>query len=143
MKHGNHAGFTLVELLATLAIAALLLSLALPGYRQQVLRANRSAAWLSLQRFAALQEAYYLREGQYAATLEALRGATSQDPAPPSGENLYTISLVSHGEGTMWTLRATAVGSQQTDRLCATLSVDQLGSKTATTVAGDPAEGCW
>jgi type IV pilus assembly protein PilE len=143
MKHDKHAGFTLVELLATLAIAALLLSLALPGYRQQVLRANRSVAWLSLQRLAARQEAYYLREGQYAATLEALHGAAPQDPAPSRGDNLYTISLVSRGEGTAWTLHATAVGSQQSDRLCATLSVDQLGRKTATTVAGDPAEGCW
>ena len=132
-----------MELLATLAIAALLLSLALPGYRQQVLRANRSVAWQSLQRFAALQEVYYLREGQYAVTLEALRGGTALDPPPPSGDDLYTISLVSHDEGTAWTLQATASGSQQADRLCAVLRVDQLGRKTATTLAGDPAEGCW
>ena len=143
MKHRHHAGFTLVELLATLTIAALLLSLALPSYRQQVLRANRSVAWQSLQRFAALQEVYYLREGQYAATLEALRGATAQDRAPPSRDNLYTISLVSHGDGTAWLLQATAVGSQQTGQLCATLSVDHLGSKTATTATGDATDGCW
>ena len=75
------AGMTLIELMIVVAIVALLASIAVPSYRQYVLRANRTEATTALLQLAAAQEKFYLQNNTYA-------GNALIDDAPPAGLGL-------------------------------------------------------
>lgn len=62
----------MLELLLVLVILAILLTVALPGYRQSVLRANRAVAKLTLLEVAARQERHLQTHKRYAASLVPL-----------------------------------------------------------------------
>lgn len=53
-------GFTLMELLITVAIIGILASVAYPSYTDFVVRSNRSEAQRELMRFANLQEQVFV-----------------------------------------------------------------------------------
>lgn len=58
-------GFTLVELMIVMAIIAILSMVALPSYRNYVVRASREAAQTEMMQMAALQEKIYLNSNSY------------------------------------------------------------------------------
>lgn len=129
----RHRGFTAVELLVALALAALLLGLAVPSLQGQQLRAARLDAVEALTRLQAAQERYRSQHGLYAAELSALLGERSS-----SSEGRYAISLSVIGpEG--YDATAHALGRQAGDAGCTTLTlrVRQGFAETG------PAAGCW
>src|SRR3989442_9964736 len=65
-------GFTLIELMVTVAIVAILAAIAYPSYTQYIVRANRSAAQSFILSLANKQEQYILDLRQYATTLAPL-----------------------------------------------------------------------
>ena len=67
VRKNQYAGFTLIELMVTVAIIAILATVALPSYQNHVMRANRSAAASFLMEVANMQERYYLDARAYAA----------------------------------------------------------------------------
>lgn len=75
MHNGDGKGFSLVELLAVLAIVSLLLSLALPAYRGQVLRAKRVQGQAALLKTMQQQERYYSQHNRYLAFSAGAGGA--------------------------------------------------------------------
>ena len=111
------AGFTLVELCIVLTVAGLLLTVAWPSYRTQLLRGQRADAVAALQRVQLAQESHRAFHGLYAAQLDALRGAA----APRSSEGRYDIAL--HGGGVHYEAVATARGDTlaAADTTCAEL----------------------
>lgn len=131
----KYRGMTLIELVVVVAIIALLASIAVPSYRQYVLRSNRAEAKAALLTVAAAQEKFYLQNNTYTDELTV---------APPGGlglvdttENgLYTIA-VDDADVEGFTATATATGSQTQDADCATFSIDQTGARTATSA------DCW
>jgi type IV pilus assembly protein PilE len=136
MKSRN-LGMTLVELVVVVAILALLVSIALPSYREFRLRANRAEAKTALMQLAAAQEKFYLQNNTYADDGQL-------DAAPPAGLGLsattehgfYTIEIdAADVDG--YTATATAAGRQADDEDCASFTVNQAGEKTATT------DECW
>lgn len=86
-------GFTLVEITVVLALATLLATLAWPTLREPLLRARRADAVAALTRIQLAQESYRAQHGLYAASLDALRGAS----AARSPGGLYDLELRAGG----------------------------------------------
>jgi type IV pilus assembly protein PilE len=80
-------GFTLVELMITVAIVAILAMIAIPSYTQYVKRANRTDATKTLSLDAQALERCYSQTFSYAACPGALAGAG------PSIEGQYTVTI--------------------------------------------------
>jgi len=131
------AGMTLIELMIVVAIVALLAAIAVPSYRQYVLRANRTEATTALLQLAAAQEKFYLQNNTYA-------GNALIDDAPPAGLGLsattaggrYTVAITA-ATAAAFSATATAAGAQAADTTCATFTIKQAGARTATSA------NCW
>ncbi len=65
-------GLTLIEIVIVLAIVGVLITIALPGYRQQVLTTNRVIATAELRKLVAMQEQFRQSYRRYATDLAEL-----------------------------------------------------------------------
>jgi type IV pilus assembly protein PilE len=110
-------GFTLVELLVAMALAALLLTLALPSVRGQELRAGRLDAIEALTKVQVAQEQYRSAHGLYASEWRALLGTS---PTSPQGR--YALALEVSGES--YRAVAVAQGAQARDEPCSRLTLE-------------------
>jgi len=110
-------GFTLVEILVVLALAALLAATALPAYRGQTQRVARLDAVESLTRIQMAQERYRAANGWYANQLASL-GVSGRSP-----QGLYAIAIVPLG-AEAYVARAEALGAQAGDQECGTLTLE-------------------
>ncbi len=118
-------GVTLLELMVTLVVIALLASIAVPTYDNFVQRSRRSEAREALADFAARQEQFYLDNKTYATSV----GDLGRDTTTANGYYAVTIPSASV---TAYTLRATAKGTQTKDTSCTTLTLTSLNAKTPT-----------
>ncbi|TBW11385.1 type IV pilin protein [Azotobacter chroococcum] len=130
------SGFTLIELMITVVIVAILMGIALPSYRQHVVRSNRAAVEAFMLEVANRQERYLLDKRTYADSLSTLGMSLGADVS-----SNYTVAVTSSSSaGLTYTITATPIGSQlASDTECGVLTLDQLGAKTA---AGGGSR-CW
>ena len=112
MKLNRMRGFSLIELMITVAIVGILVSVALQSYRQYIIKSSRTAAQTELQRMSGLQEKIYLNSNAFTSNLAtAYDGTTSGGLGITSSattDNKYTISL-SRPTTQTYTLTATPV----------------------------------
>ena len=140
-------GFSLIELLLTLAIVAIVMTLATNSYSSYMMRALRGDGTSLLLRVAAAQERFYLVEDRYAGPgdLEQLGFK------PPAGAAAYTSE---HGHYTL-AIEASSLGlavgytasvnpaddgGQKRDKDCAELSINERGERQSLPKAADI---CW
>lgn len=128
------AGFTLLELMITLAIIAMLAAVALPLYQNQVQKARRADAIQALEYAAARQEQHYFQHQRYSDAIAELGGSRS-----PDGHYVLSVTLASNGQG--YTLTATASGPQQQDSQCGSYTLNQVGERKITGTGG--VATCW
>jgi len=64
----KHVGFTLIELMISIAIVGILVAIALPSYRQFIIEANRTAAQAEMMDIANIEEQYLLANRSYGDT---------------------------------------------------------------------------
>lgn len=131
------SGFTLIELMITVAILAIIAAVTIPAYTQYVDRGKRAEARAALLDIAARQERHYSNNRQYTATLSDLNmSGTSEN-------GNYTLSVALGGSNNQ-DFDATATPSGWTDDECGDLSIDETGAKTHTKIpsSGDRAL-CW
>jgi type IV pilus assembly protein PilE len=118
----KHKGFTLIELMVTIVIVAILASIAIPSYRQYVIRGNRAAAQSVMMELATRQQQFFVANRTY---------ATAADlgfALPPEVVDNYdfAIDLVA-GPPPGFLITFTPKGSQEGD---VELTLDSDGVKT-------------
>ncbi|MFD2111467.1 type IV pilin protein [Thiorhodococcus fuscus] len=137
----NHPGFTLVELMIALALLAILATIAIPSYEQQVRQARRTDGQSGLMAIAIAQERFRAHCTQYAQRLSGTRNCASSEAtntytlgvSDTSPEGYYRFSLDSVS-ASGFNARATASGPQARDHegdvSCTVLGLDQDGNRT-------------
>ncbi len=140
------AGFTLIELMITVAIIAILAMIAYPSYQQYVLKSHRVDAKTALLDLAARQERYFTLQNIYASSPAVLGyGAASFPMAVQSGgQSYYTLGMQqvnNAASSPTYTAIATPSGPQQRDT-CGTYSINQLGVQ-GNTGNTTPTAQCW
>lgn len=131
-------GFTLIELMITVAIVGILAAIAFPSYQNQILKSHRTDGKTKLLEVAQRQERYYTDNNTYATNLTLLGYSSS----PANSDNgYYSISAAagSSGIASSYVLTATRLGSQTSDMTCGNLTLSSTGVKGATGTSTD----CW
>ncbi|MEY4642227.1 MAG: hypothetical protein RLZZ227_2221 [Pseudomonadota bacterium] len=136
-------GFTMTELLISMAIVGIIAAIALPSYQNATRRSNRTDAQITMARVATLQERYFFQNNSYAANFSDMIAGMSPGDALASDDGNYVVSLTLTGGGTGWSLTANAVGGQVNDLECAALTLTSLGAKTALDADANPSTECW
>lgn len=138
-RHGHPCcrGFTLIELLIVMTVLAIITAIAVPSYREYVLRSNRGEAMSALHKLSNLQEDYYSNQLAYTSSLSVL----SYPATTPN--DLYKLSI-STNPTVGYTLQAVAINQQLQDTKCKTFTLDGLGEKTAEDASSnDTTADCW
>ena len=136
-------GSTLLELVIVLAVAALLLALGIPEYRNHVLRVHRADAQAALLGLAAAQERFHLRHLRYATNSElGLAPPTGLGIPVTTADGRYRLSIDA-ADASSFTATALASGAQAGDGQCSVLRIDASGVRGAADAAGQAAPRCW
>jgi type IV pilus assembly protein PilE len=143
----NGRGFTLVELIVTVAIASILMAIAVPGYRQFVQRSNRTDATTALLAIAAAQEKFYMQNNTYASEGQRAGAPPGGLGIPQTSQNLYALVITPNpalAQGYIATATPVAGGGQATDTRCATFTVNEQGARRALdSGSADNTAFCW
>lgn len=129
-------GFTLVELMIVVAIVAILAAVAIPSYREYVLRGNRTEGQSLLVEAAARQERFFAQNNAYL-TDDANRGRLGINEARYAKYYTLTVNQVVNDGG--YTLTAT---QQFDDTDCGNLTLNARGEK-GRSGGGKTLEQCW
>jgi type IV pilus assembly protein PilE len=114
-------GFSLIELIVALAVVALLSTIALPSFLQQIRKARRADAIAGVLRVQQAQERYRAVQPNYAPGLGA--DGLGLPAASPSGHYLLTSMAASGAEALSYSVQAQAQGAQAQDSDCRYLAV--------------------
>ncbi|MBW8364968.1 MAG: type IV pilin protein [Rhizobium sp.] len=140
--YARERGVTLIEVMITVVIVAILAAIAYPSYTQYVLRSHRTAAKTALHDMASRQERFFTTNNVYGTTLAALGyPAGASVPVPDTSNHYYDLSI-NAVTATTYTLQAARAGSQLNDAECGTFTLDQLGNQGISGGTGT-AQTCW
>ena len=126
----SHKGFTLIELMIVVVIAAVLASIALPIYTDYVKRGKAAEATTNLANLRVQMEQYFQDNRTY------IGGVCS----PVAGTFKYFTYACTAQTATTYTIVATGVAAEHMDTFA--FSIDQNNSKTST-FDGTVGATCW
>lgn len=140
-------GFVLTELLVALALVAILLALAVPGYRELVMRSHRVAAKSALYEVAARQERFRVEHQRYSLSLTELGlgepyfidGGINRVGAQRA---VYKIELALHEEEYLG-VNALPANHQARDSDCGTFTLGRRGERSVNGSWSGQPRRCW
>jgi type IV pilus assembly protein PilE len=137
----RQAGFTLIELMITVAIVGILATIANVSYKAQIQKSRRTDARTALLDIAGREEKLYSTTNAYSATPSDIGYAAVGTPYPINLTNgYYQVSVVVPTPVT-YTITATPINTQAPDPVCLTLTLDQTGLQGSTGTGTAPT--CW
>ena len=139
----RHQGFTLIELMITVAIVGILAAVALPGYSRYIQKSRRNDAKTSLLDLASRQERFFTNNQAYTATPANLGYAgTFPLGIPDPNAITYNVTVTISGTGsTSFSATATPINAQATDP-CGSYTVNESGVQ-GVTGGTLSATDCW
>jgi type IV pilus assembly protein PilE len=142
---GTEEGFTLIELMITVAIIGILAAIAYPQYSNYVMRSRRTDAKTALLGVASSEEQFFSMNNQYSQVPTNLGYAGAAFPVNviTSGKAYYQLTVTINVGGTTYSASATPVaGGPQAADPCGTFAIDQSGAQTVSGASLTAAE-CW
>ena len=145
-RRPREAGFTLTELMVTLLIGAILLSIAVPSYTSQMRKSRRTEARAALLDLATREERFLSLNNAYTNSSKNLGYSTADTPVSNQvvGSGYYQITVpapTAAGAATaaIFTATATPVAgkSQANDAQCASFTVASSGMQSSVDANGN------
>ena len=142
MKRVLQQGFTLIEVMVTVAIVAILASVALPAYTEYIRRGQLPEAFTNLSDYRVKMEQYYQDNRNYGSgtTCANAAGTGSWNSFNPTGKRYfeYTCTLTLSGQG----FTILAAGKTGTRAFGYDYNINQAGVKGTVKFAGATVTGC-
>ena len=113
MQTDKQQGFTLIELMVTVAIVGILGAVGYPSYLRHIAKSNRTAAQAQMLDIANREQQFLLANRAYVENA-ALEASGYSFPSGLSGKYTYLVT-VGTGSVPAFTITFTAVGSQASD----------------------------
>lgn len=141
-------GFTLIEVMITVAIVAILAAVALPSYREQVDKSRRAEARGQLLETAQFMQRFYSQNDRYdvdrANTAVTLPANLSRVPREASSAQTYAISFTGTPTVSTFSVQAVPQGAMAADK-CGGLVYDNTGRRSITAVVTSAVtvDVCW
>jgi type IV pilus assembly protein PilE len=156
MSVRNGRGFTLIELMITVAVVAILTAVAFPSYQEHIRKVKRTEGKSALLKAAQLQERFYTSNGAYSTDLAPLFGLTAgtavrsgENPASGNYDLTVATSALSGAANQAYTLTAAPNASASTggpfaDADCGSLTLTSTGVRGFTgTPSNRTKDLCW
>lgn len=118
-------GFTLIELMITVAVVGILASIAYPSYAEYIRRGHRNEAKAGLQQAALWMERAATANGIYPITSDSTQKTAMDKMLGQYSSAYYTLSF-SSSDTSSFVLQAIPQGGQASDK-CKTLTFNQAG----------------
>ena len=139
-------GFTLIELMVTVAIVAIIAAVAYPSFTKSAMKGRRADAKAALNQHAQALERCYATYGVYNSTNCGTEVNSSQAFISATSQKQYYTITANTLNGTAYQLDATAVstGPQTNDTGCTILTINSLGQQgSGANNATTDTNGCW
>ncbi|MBF5005089.1 type IV pilin protein [Diaphorobacter sp. NR2-3-3-1] len=132
----REGGFTLIELMITVAVVGILAAIAYPSYQEYVIRSRRTEGMALLSDAAAKQERWRAQNGSYTTTVSDLRLGHGD----LSEREYYKLTITADNG---YTLTATRNGAQVADKKCGNFTLNALGAKGMEAGKPGTVKDCW
>jgi type IV pilus assembly protein PilE len=135
-------GFTLIEVMITMAILAILAAVAVPAYFDSVRKSRRADAITALSAIAQKQENWRSNNPTYTTDLST---AGLNVPNPSSGYYTLAVTIPAGASSAVaFSATATRAGSQISDAACGNLTLAaSAGQFTYSSTGAQPSSRCW
>ncbi|MEJ2629863.1 MAG: type IV pilin protein [Acidihalobacter sp.] len=125
----GQGGFSLIELMITLLVFAIIVAFAYPNYQNYVRKTHRTAAKTALLEAASREERYFSTNNVYSNSLTQLGYPATLD-VPTGGSPYYRVTLgLNAASGYVVTATPLAGSGQTNDTECGNFTLNGLGQK--------------